>query len=793
MAQRRIFTAKSEILAQQFTNLRNDYEKLLFENFVKNSVPRMPSFVGGGFKPTLSGNQVNIAPGIGFQEIVQTDGSTPIRLMLLAAQQTMSFVLPAVGQTKRALVQARSRIVNDPQQSRNIKVGASVVSRNILVSNRWSAEVAVKDNVVADANGNYVADIGWVPVAIVTLNSSGITALEDARDFYNLFDPDFFSVYGRKNVSFQRPWDGVTLVEVPFEFSDLVPKLDQVSVRRVTKETFGEATISNKYDADFSLSAPVTSAQGARPFNQMRFLGSQSAFNYLNSRSYRDSNRNLFAFLHREDTRWAGGSFGEQDIWGFDLYVSGPNRNSIRGAHNRQRGPYPGLNASAFIDDLTQAQFNAIPSSGIYIYLTPSGSWRAGSIVPAIVWNIRKSALVLRYDNLLLPTTLFSPIYKIGGDADVRYRYFMVSTNSPIISSPGRRTYLFGTGIDITSFYRLDSLTFDPQLNQLKWVLSAPRGTRTDFPSAGFVFDSVVLKKGTEKRLTKSIDNLTIALTNDTQKVYATYTYNLNSQDTLIKPSDSSHTNWNIEFERLTTRGEEIWRANKMRGGSTLSPTVDFKLEEEGLRTYVRLNGQYPFKVDDQLIFSHIIPQELIDAGSGGTPEDQDVATQVAALQASFAALQREVSANKGDIDTLENQTAASRITFYTGILFVGIRNAASRANAKNAAHLGPLAIADFNVPANRTSKEIASLLLSGAKVTYTAGVASGYYSPWIGVESNDLASGGLDVVGPGGNESDLWRPAGTASLGEKEYSFFVRISPVLNGKSLTVIFRTFE
>ena len=185
--------------------------------------------------------------GIGLQKIAQTDGSTSVRLLNLEAESLQSFVLPGAGDTKKALIQARSVIANNPQQQRTYKVPSGTEDRATTISNKWSAEVTVKDNVVADANGHYNADAGWVAVAVVDLNETGIETLTDLRVFYNLFDPDFFSVYGRKNLTITRPYDRVNLVEVPFEFSDLVPKLDQVSVRRITKERFGETITRSKF------------------------------------------------------------------------------------------------------------------------------------------------------------------------------------------------------------------------------------------------------------------------------------------------------------------------------------------------------------------------------------------------------------------------------------------------------------------------------------------------------------------------------------------------------------------
>ena len=789
---RRLFYPKEEILSKDFNTLRNDYEKLVLERFLGKAVPRIPAFIAGSFKPVLNGNQVNVEPGIGLQRVAQTDGSTPVRLMALDAQQTMSFVLPAVGQTKKALVQARSRIVNDTTEQRNFKVGASVQDRSTLVSNRWSAEVAVKDNVVADANGNYVADIGWVPVAIVTLNSSGITALEDARDFYNLFDPDFFSVYGRKNVSFQRPWDGVTLVEVPFEFSDLVPKLDQVSVRRVTKETFGEITTSQMFSKNFTWNKPQS-------ITDQRWIGGLlfgETWNQSDTATHRSSHLRY-----------------NNDIAGYSTYrfVQPPPVVQRRVGNDFRVGITNDGDRKLvywFSGDGNSVGWGS--SGDIYLALYTGGGGFASDLTRLAVWRVPKSIFVNRnrsynhwgfnhgsganhYSYIQsFDTSGYLPIYKgsnftnVSNPGSMRLR--VIDSRNPLqIQNLRDVQYDITSELSITNFFALKNVVLNTDSKELSVILKDANGLTV---SDSDLFDYFVIKKGTEQRLRRTYESNSSIEVSGSE---ITIKWALTNQEyaKLIKSTDTAFDDMNIEFVDVDTQGEEIWRANPMRGGSTLSSTVDFKLEEEGLRTYVRLNPGFSFADGDQLIFSHIIPQELIDAGSGGTPEDQDVATQVAALQASLAALQRDVSANKGDIDTLENQTAASRITFYYGDVFVGARNATSRANAKSVSHLTPLVSADFANPAQRTAKEISSLLLGGGRVQYNGGSVSGYYTPWVAIKSSDVTN--LYVEGSGGDETDLWRPADTADLGGETYNLYVRTSPILNGKSANFIFKDYE
>ena len=784
---RRIFYPKEEILSKDFNILRNDYEKLVLERFLGKAVPRIPAFIGGGFKPSLAGNQVNVAPGIGLQRVAQTDGSSEIRLMALDAEQTMSFVLPAAGQTKKALVQCRSRIVNATTENRNFKVGAAVVDRSTLVANRWSAEVAVKDAVVANAGGNYVADVGWVPVCVVSLNSSGITSIDDIRDFYNLFDPDFFSVYGRKNISFQRPWDGVTLVEVPFEFSDLVPKLAQVSVRRVTKERFQHRVNSTKFTANFVFTAPVAAIPALDPARRPRFLGSPPPQNLPQYQVRSKSNYDDYRELIFRGNWSSSNSYNPQSHIDMKIYTT-PGRYYSGTRHIQDTLVFGRLR------NISANQFSSIPSTGIYLW------GRNLSGTQNMIWRYPKSRLWFRANIDFLTETAggaLGPVYKDVSNWSTNMNYFILSTENPQSTpSPGERRYVSTNDISIRNFYTLDEFFYDPEIQQIKFTLKNPKGTDSEFPFQGNVFDNAIIKHGSETRLRLSFSDFTVALRADAGNAgnyYADYTYNLTSQDTLIKDADSNR-NFSVEFEQLETTGEDIWRANKMRGGSVLSSTVDFKLEEEGLRTYVRLNDQYPFKIDDRLIFSHIIPQELIDAGSGGTPEDQDVATQIAALQATLASLQRDVATNKGDIDTLENASAAGDVSFYHGIVSIaGGRSATARGVAKDIAQLTPLVGADMANPSERTLKTVSSLVLGGGLVRYNASAQVGYYNPWVAIETTDIGSKSLNVVGPGGFESDLWRPASNVNVDNKNYTLYVRIQPLINGKSLSVVFKLYE
>ena len=553
---RRLFYTKEELLAEDVNAIRNNYEKLVLDRFLSKAVPRIPAFIGGGFKPELDGNVVNVQPGIGLQRVPQTDGSSEIRLMALDAEQEMTFVLPAAGQTKKDLIQARSVLVNEPNANRNFKVGASIVERSTVISQTWSAEVAVKAGVSPDAQGNYNADAGWVPVAVVSLNDTGITALEDARDFYNLFDPDFFSVYGRKNVSFHKAWDGIPLIEVPFEFSDLVEKIDQVSVRRLTKERYGEVVISNKYDTDFSLNEPTASRSTLRPLTSLRFLGAQSNKVELIRQSL-DASRTGAYRLYINNTKWAQGNFGEQDIWGISVWLWGRWKNSISG--QRQQGASDsyssgGIIWGAFIDDVRADQYGAIPTAGIYILLLNSDNSRW------LAYRIPRSRLRHDSNNDLQIAMSYGsadpsiPNAPIAKNSDWRFdiNNIIISTNNPIITQPGESKYLIPARLTIADFFAVDSITYDPDTNSIAITLSALTSQHSEFPSLGRVWNRVVIKKGTERRLAFDIDETNVVVNAPAfGRVSATYTYQLTTQEALIKDTDTIFNDFNIEFEKL--------------------------------------------------------------------------------------------------------------------------------------------------------------------------------------------------------------------------------------------------
>ena len=804
---RQLVSPLMEILSRDINNFRKSADKTLLEVVLGNALPRIPSFIAGGFNATISGNNVVVAPGICFQKIDQTDGSTNIRIAHLETAKTLAITLASTsGVTKTDLIECRSIITNLPTQSRKFNEPGGVVSKNVVVQNKWDAEVRVRQNVTANAQGGYDASEGWVAVALVKSNNTVVESIEDQRDFYNLFDPDFFSVYGRKNVSLTRPYDGVNLVEVPFEFSDLVSKLSQISVRRMVKGSFGNIAITNKYNTNFGLTAPTGSVSSISLRNFLSFTSQN-----VNIPSYGRYNSNFPFFILANNNRrsiWltAPGSpyqpfpddYGGDDVVGFGYLSNNVRYNLGAGFRNYRKNDLVRLQ----LDDLQD--FALSRSQDLYMLLWNGSS--SPSVSNAIIYRINASDIddqTTRSDFGTVNTIGtnsgglsekqyffgIQPIYKTS-DLNSRFNRARFSTVNPLSQSAGTTTYTRDTDLPITNYWTLDSFTYNPSTKSISFALKVPTAGLlsiiTSFPSGGAVFNRLLIKKGTETRLTKNFTDLTVSVSGTT----ATYTYNLTSQDTLIKNTDTAYNDFNIEFEVLSSSGEDIWRANSLRGGTTLSPTVDFKIEEEGLRTYVRLNDQYPFNADDEIIFSHIIPQELIDAGSGGTPEEQTANAQITALRNQLNALTSRVTQNQNDIDTLERTSTSTKTTFYHGLIALTPKNNANKTISTSGTSLLPLAQAEFSNPTERIAKQVNSLLLSGGFLQFNAPQTSGYYNPWIAVKPGDYTNLQFRTTQ---DDTNNWSNVGTSTLGGDTYNIFVRIRPVLQGRSLKLYIKDYE
>ena len=743
---RRLFKAKQEILAKDFNALRNTMEKILFEQFLGKSIPRLPAFIANSMTPTEVGNTVVVESGIAFQRILQSDGSTEVRLINLEADETVNFNLPSGNDERYDLVECRSAIVDETTENRRFKEGVNIEDRSTLISNKWSAEVQVQRGV---SSNNYSASIGWVPIALVKLNSTGIVEITDVRNFYNIFDPDFFTVYGRSNINFSRKYDGVNLIEVPFTFSDLISKIDQINVRRVFKGEYGQISVTNTYASNFGLNRPVGSSTGLSNSNQT-FNGDVSNLVQL----IRGTEPASYRF-RKENVKWSQGNYGEQDVWGISIGLIRPpsRRVTINNIVNRDIG----TGSNDILDDISSLDFDAIPNSGIYIVLSTSN---VPSISNSIVWNIPKNLLRRESDNLVLesvrngfPGTGISPIFK-SSDITTSHNYFRVTTVNPIISISGEPRYL-GNNIplNISGFHQLRSISYDPRLKRLVFVLRNTSGGATEFPGNGNVFDRLIIKKGSETRLIKDISDLSISLNG----IEATYTYNLNQLDTLIKDTDTTFSDFRIEFEDYNTRGEEIWRTSLLRRN------IDFSLVEEGPRTYVRLVGTYPFNIDDELIFSHVIPQSLINQQTG-TPESLTIEQEIHRL----SELVNQLASRTGTPTTLLwNLTAVGTRTRDKPTIQGRVDTSISAGSY------------------NR--KQTSNLKTAGALINVTAGATSGSYFMWVAIETARVNNIIFD------DDEPSWYRYKTMDIGDINYTIFVRQTSLRNGQEKQFLIKNYD
>ena len=781
-----------EILSKDINQLRKNADITLLDVVLGNALPKLPAFIGGGFKAKISGNDVVVEPGVAFQTIPQTDGSANTRIAHLTAEETLTINLPSAGQTKRDLIECRSVIVNNPTESRKFSQLSGVVDRNVIVSNKWSAEIRVKENVTANAQGGYDASEGWVAVAIVNSNDTGVVSIVDHRNFYNLFDPDFFSVYGRRNVGFLRKYDGVNLVEVPFAFSDLTPKLGQVSVRRFTKERYGVVTTTNRFPKDFTWNKPQNTQSyigGLFLNNNIGVIGSTRSQNFTRYNSQIGPYR-TYTFNTNQFNAGIRMFIGSDLYLGFETTDSGVNRIVLLFSGDGNSTGWGGSSGNVFIILSTSQNINL---NNIAIYPMLKGHIKNRSS-RYYHWGFNSGQ---SGGHPLYIQTMnyrgFAPSYK-GNNFSLQNKMYvtLVDSRSPLSQSVDP-SYNLPSELSISNYYSLKDVIFNTDTNVLSVILKNANSLTV---SDGDLFEYFIIKKGNETRLRKNFQDNNNLVVNDDDDDELKIDWQLTNEEVnnLIKSDDTSFNDMNIEFFDVDSTGEDIWRANQLRGGSALSNNVDFVLVIEELRTYVRLNPSFPFKEDDDLLFSHIIPQELIDAGSGGSPEDQTAEAQITALRNQLNTLSRQVTTNTGDISTLENASQAGDVTFYYGIIAIpGGRTRTARTNAKSTSYLTPLATAQMNNPTSRTAKTISSLLLSGGLVAYNASATVGYYTPWFAIETADIGSNSVRIEGAGGDETALWSPLGSLTLNSKAYTIYGRTTPIINAKTLRVVVKLFE
>ena len=465
---RQQFHSFQEILSEDMNNFRNATEKAIFELFLGNSIPNFPSFIASSMRPVVTGNTVTLSQGIGFQQIPQTDGSTSVRVIKLSGNLEIEFTdLPTGQDTRTDLIEIKSVVADTLTENRNFTVQGVVQERPTIIQNDWSYQVNTKKGVTLDADGNYAGSEGFVPVCAVELSSSGITRVTDLRNFYNIFDPDFFSVYGRKNNSFTQKYDNINYIEVPFEFSDLVEKLKQISVRRVSEGLLrSSATVTqNSRDYDFIFNEPTSTS---RTLAIKGFL------------AYATRNVNM--------TIGSVGSFIVTDR--FD-----PIRDIcdfIDGRFDLRTSDLTHIDINLTTDEYSL--LNSLPDTGIYIHAWKSTS--APSLSNSIIWRLPKSSIGIDSNDFDW-TGRISPLFR-SEDLSYSFNVIRLSTVNPLTQAAGNPNYV-DTVVShgIPSFYQISNLQYNPPTKRLSWTLkdttigttgtgfSGARDTSKDFLSLG--------------------------------------------------------------------------------------------------------------------------------------------------------------------------------------------------------------------------------------------------------------------------------------------------------------------
>ena len=289
------------------------------------------------------------------------------------------------------------------------------------------------------------------------------------------------------------------------------------------------------------------------------------------------------------------------------------------------------------------------------------------------------------------------------------------------------------------------------------------------------VFNRLLVKKGNAQRLALQYSDLTVEKTENK----ATFSKVLTSLENLILDSDSAYGDFSIEFLRggSSAAGEAIWRANELRRGT------DFTVVEEGQRTYIRLNSNYPWVTDDQILISHIVPQELIEGRVGGRENLED---QINALQLELEAVKNKNRSQDSEIATLAGRTGGSAsTTVYWGF------GAKQAAGSRDVASVSAEARAGWLVTAARMSKATANLAI-GALIDATAPAAAGFYHFWVALPQGQVDE--LRIRGADGSDdtSEWVMVTGNFSVGAEPFSLYARRTPFIHAEEREFIFRSY-
>ena len=293
-------------------------------------------------------------------------------------------------------------------------------------------------------------------------------------------------------------------------------------------------------------------------------------------------------------------------------------------------------------------------------------------------------------------------------------------------------------------------------------------------------FDRVVIKKGGEVRL--DIPYQDFSISKETNE--AEFLKNLNSLENLIKASDTIFDDFTIEFHKggSVSTGIPIWRANILR------QKTDFSVIEEGIKTYVQLSDQYPLNSGDQLLFSHTVPQSLIEGTAGtGQGSGSSVDAQLQALSTQIAGILVKNQEQDSEITNLQSAIGVQTAT----TLYYGFGHVFAVAN-EDVALAKAEAKTSFNTASNRNMAQVPNLSI-GKLLKVIAPSPEGFYRVWVALEASKVNT--LRIRNDITDESDGWveETSVVHRLNNLDYKLFVRLLPLGEGEVMDFVIKNFR
>ena len=123
-----------------------------------------------------------------------------------------------------------------------------------------------------------------------------------------------------------------------------------------------------------------------------------------------------------------------------------------------------------------------------------------------------------------------------------------------------------------------------------------------------------------------------------------------------------------------------------------------------------------------------------------------------------------------------------------SSLVYYGVTpNHTDRATAQQIETLRPLVQSAFNDPGQRQVKRITSLLFSGGLFLFAGGSDNGYYNPWVAVNVDNFNNLWFS------DGTDLWIRDRQLEFGGFTYQTFIRTTPLLQNRTLSVRVKDYE